>query len=207
MTALRTAFVALLICFLAACASVANFMPARDSTVRVETDGGLGSGVVVNEHCVVTAYHVVEGEKQIAIVGLNQPALPAMMFVADTENDIAVICTGLTITAEPVVFRNAPLDLYETVFTIGMPLGGHWILTEGRWQGFGIITAASAPGNSGGGVFDAHGDYVGFVDAIAAKQFMPGTMPALFPHLVDIKEAVDIRVVLDAAGIKYTVRN
>ena len=79
----------------------------------------------------------------------------------------------------------------RAVSAIGFPLSYQWIFTHGEYQGNSTVTAASAPGNSGGGVFDEDGHYIGLVQTIALYMSPYGALT--FGHIVGIVEILSGR--------------
>lgn len=145
-------------------------------------EGGIGSGVVLSTRCVLTAAHVAhDGLPEVTTSSGKTFSMTSV--VSDEAEDISVLCSPVALDA-PAVSFGPPPSLYDPVFTIGFPKGRHFFLTEGRWQAGDMISADCAPGNSGGGVFDASGHYLGFVDAVALT--MVKQTPNLIYHMCDI---------------------
>lgn len=173
----------------------APFMAARATTVRVDNlVGSIGAGNVLNDRCVVTAAHVADRE----IMGVTTPSGKVSYMakvIRDEDADIAVMCGTEKIDAPAISFGAVPAT-YDPVFAIGYPLGRRLFLTEGRWQDDDMISAPCAPGNSGGGVFNAAGQYVGFLDAMALLHHYGETLPVY--HLCDVVSVKDIQAFLTA---------
>jgi len=186
---------------LAACASVPPQQTARKSVMVVQTDTGHGSGVVINDKCALTAAHVVNGAKELVLIGNDTKPHVAAIAAVDTEKDIGVVCAAKSLNAPPVQMVDKMPPDWTPVFTIGFPLDKEWILTEGLYQEDATTTTPVAPGNSGGGVFTKDGKYVGFIDALSLYQSPLGVLD--FPHLASIVPVTDIRTFLDANHITY----
>jgi S1-C subfamily serine protease len=178
------------------------FVAARAQTIMIDNlEGSHGSGTVINEYCAVTAAHVAD--KPVVQATLASGKQYVMIRRAyDDAKDVAAICSTVPLAAPPVTFSPPP-SLYDPVFTIGYPLNFQNYLTEGRWQEGSMISAECAPGNSGGGVFNYSGGYVGFVDAIAAYDHAK----YVFPHLCAVVPSSDITPFLDKNGITYHGRS
>lgn len=172
---------------------------AAASTVLVETESGLGTGVVINGRCVITAEHVVEGAKEIRLK-LRDRSFSGKEVAHDSSKDISTVCADAVLGAPTATLGTEPAT-YDPVFTIGFPLGFKYILTRGLYQGNGMMTAECAPGNSGGGVFDQAGNYVGLVDAI--ELYRGGENVMAFAHLCQIIGVEDIRKFLTTNHIGY----
>lgn len=157
-------------------APLATYQAANQSSVRVYTQDGHGTGVVLTDHCILTAQHVIEKAAFIKAEQVDGTMVPLLVQKQSKDLDLAVLCTKQELKNVVKVAAHEPQQ-YEEVFVIGYPLGASEFLTEGRWQKDNFISAECAPGNSGGGVFNSAGELVGIVDAIAAYGKM------VFPHL------------------------
>ncbi|MQB00679.1 MAG: trypsin-like serine protease [Actinobacteria bacterium] len=177
---------ALVVGALASCAPIspssAQFEQSRSQSVRIEVyygdgdeTGGLGSGVIVaNEgRLVLTAKHVTEGAQKIVVALDDRTKYEGTVVWAAKDADLALIklkgCGKLP--EEPTLRVRTDPQLGEPIYVIGNPLGVHAILTQGhvaseRIDGGDLFVDVSiAPGNSGGGVFDANGKLIGIVVA------------------------------------------
>lgn len=153
-----------------------------EAVVQVRTPAGLGSGFILNdEGFLVTNFHVIENESQIAVevYHLNGPHLERQNYkrvrivALNKFADLAL----LKIEDEGAPkFRSVPVGDSDTmtvgdrVFAIGSPLGLERTVTEGilstkarPLQGdlFLQTTAQINPGNSGGPLFNLRGEVVG----------------------------------------------
>jgi S1-C subfamily serine protease len=176
---------------------------ARSTTVLVDDlIGDIGTGVVVNDRCVVTAGHVADVD-DLAITLESGKVIFVRRVAHDDQEDVAAICASVPIDAPTVSFSPLPAP-YDPVFTIGFPLGFKHVLTVGHYQGGTLITAQCAPGNSGGGVFDGMGGYIGFVDSISVARRSTGNMT--FPHLCNIVSSKTVAAFLTTNHITYQGR-
>jgi len=153
-----------------------------EAVVQVRNPGGLGSGFFLNEEgYLITNFHVIEGETQIAVEvyhqdggSLERKVYKQMRIVAMNKfHDLALL---------KVEDKEAPkfafvqlgdsdtLAVGEPVFAIGSPLGLERTVTEGivstktrQMQGelYMQTTAQINPGNSGGPLFNLRGEVVG----------------------------------------------
>jgi serine protease Do len=152
------------------------------AVVQVRTPGGLGSGFFLTEEgYLITNFHVIEGETQIAIEvyqqqkgQLERKVYKQVRIIAMNKfQDLALL--KVEDKGAPK-FATVPLgdaDLLavgERVFAIGSPLGLERTVTEGivstktrQFQGELYIqtTAQINPGNSGGPLFNLQGEVVG----------------------------------------------
>ncbi|MEX2111576.1 MAG: trypsin-like peptidase domain-containing protein [Pirellulales bacterium] len=104
----------------------------ENAVVRVETDRGLGSGVVVDDRgYVFTNFHVIDGAKKVTVTLRSGKALKALGFVAiDPGRDLALLKTD---PLEPCGIRIAgsPPEIGEKVAAFGNPRGYSFSTTEG----------------------------------------------------------------------------
>jgi len=150
-------------------------------SVRITTDDGIGSGVIISHHrgaedtentiYILTAGHVVGNEAlvKVELFGSTE-SLPAFVVSTDTDKDLAllriVLSNNQQLTTKIYPTRLAPKSYIPYIFTpiwvIGCSLGlvprptaGEITATFGPdWE----MNASIWPGNSGGGVFlkDTH---------------------------------------------------
>lgn len=153
-----------------------------EGVVQVRTPGGLGSGFFINEDgFLITNFHVIENETQISIEvyhqkdgQLERKSYKQVRIVAMNKfADLALL---------KIEDENAPkfktvllggserLDVGESVFAIGSPLGLERSVTEGivstktrpmEGELYVQTTAQINPGNSGGPLFNMRGEVVG----------------------------------------------
>lgn len=198
-------FLLLMLSLLSSCASVDPAITYRStlaSVIRIDTDNSLGSGVVINTHCILTAKHVADDPLPQTFTTQDGKEHKIIRKVSAEYSDMAVECTDDTLTAPPVHIRRTMPEMYTNVFVIGYPLGIPNTLTTGVYEGDDRISAPIAFGNSGGGAFDPAGNLIGVVVAMAVKQ-VEGYVFA-FPHLSVITTIRDIVPFLDANHIPYS---
>lgn len=174
---------ALLVLLLCGCASMGTSMATsgqfnRASSVRVSTNQGHGSGVVVSSKCVLTADHVVKDAKQI-----NTGVVMHIVKQEDDPVDLALICADAPLNMPAVKLGDVP-QIDDYVYVVGDPIIYKGVVTEGRYEDTNMITAHCAPGNSGGGVFNKAGELVGVADAITGYPGDSGVI--IFPNLCEI---------------------
>lgn len=203
----------LLVLLLVGCASTSPasspnlFEVARNQTVKIEvnSDDGAshGTGVLLNEYCVLTVAHVLHGMKShIMVIDAKGNVYPSVVRAIDERNDIGVACSEKKLLGSPAHIAKSMPDRYAPIFTIGYPLDHSEILTEGRYELHGMVSVPIAPGNSGGPMFNEKGEVVGLADAISIYQSEIGYMA--FPHLDNIVEVSDIQSFLDSNSIGYS---
>jgi serine protease Do len=160
---------------------VQAFGPA---VVVVKSPGGLGSGFIVHEDgYLITNFHVVEGQKHFTVTQFVQKGAELERVIhkdirivaLDVFHDLAV----LQIEDEserpfPKVVLSLDEPVFgESVFVIGNPAGLERTVTEGILSHTGRlfegclylqIDASVNPGNSGGPLFNGHGQVIGVVN-------------------------------------------
>lgn len=144
-----------------------------------------GSGFLLSESgLVVTNQHVIDKAKKIELGGINgQLAVfyTAKVILEDKKNDLAIIQIenkDLKFSPIPYTFKNKNAETGESIFILGYPLiksmGEEIKLTTGvisSKTGFkGDVTtyqvsAPVHPGNSGGPLFDKHGNLAGVINS------------------------------------------
>lgn len=145
------------------------------STVYIETNSGLGSGVVYDsDGLIITAAHVVDGVDTVRIRFADGEQVSGTVIGRAEQVDIAVIevdSTGLT----PATFNTGELRVGQTAIAVGSPWGLESTVTAGIISAvnqtncsFGTscssmvqTDAAINPGNSGGALVDRSGQVVG----------------------------------------------
>jgi len=192
----------ILLCAISACVSVPRYQEAKTQAVMIESDTEAGSGVVLNEHCVLTAAHVMGEAQDFAVLTSEEKRYEMHPRAKDDKADIGVICAKEDLHIAPVIFASRMPNQWDPVFTIGYPLQNRFVLTEGKWQENDLVTIPDAPGNSGGGVWDADNHYIGFVDAIAIYD-LKGAALIDFPHLTQIVDITDIMSFLNNNHIHF----
>ena len=147
---------------------------ALASVVQIESNGGTGTGFIVNENgLVVTNKHVVAGSTQVRIRwtqgGVN---LPGHVTELHPTLDLAYVSIESTETFTPIVIGDSDrVRVGAEVIAIGFPLGSE--LGSEPTVSLGIISAkrngllqtdaSLNPGNSGGPLLDVFGLAVGVV--------------------------------------------
>jgi serine protease Do len=164
------------------------------AVIKVATPSGLGSGVIINDDgYAITNAHVVQGETNLrATVWFPQPDGTLKRVVIEDVQIIAVnnhVDLALLKIKHPddEQFTYAPLamddtlEIGQTVFAIGNPLGLERTLSQGvvsttrrAFEGLVYIQTDTAinPGNSGGPLFNTRGEVIGITNMGA--QFAQG---------------------------------
>jgi len=160
------------------------------SVVLIETNAGLGSGIIFDaQGDIVTNNHVVAGSPSFLVVLSNGKQYQGSLVGSYAPDDLAVVriqATGL----HPATFANSSnLQVGDIVLAIGNPLGLQSTVSEGIVsamrtaipEGNGVTlpsaiqtTAAINPGNSGGALIDLSEQVVGIPTLAATDPQLGG---------------------------------
>ena len=149
------------------------------SVVQIETQGGLGSGVIFDaKGDIVTNNHVVAGASSLTVTLANGKRHPGKVVGIFAPDDLAVVKISAA-KLRPIVFaRSSKLEVGDIALAVGNPLGLRSSVTEGIVsalnrtvsEGTGTnaaivqaiqTSAAINPGNSGGALVDLSGRLIG----------------------------------------------
>ena len=145
----------------------------QPATVRVLTNQGSGSGVIISEDgYIVTNNHVLEGAQQFAVDYARGERIPATLVGRAPEFDLAVLKVDEEVPAVAEWGDSSELPLGDQVIAIGSPLGQYQnTVTVGILSGAnrtlsnipGLLQtdAAINPGNSGGPLINRDGQIIG----------------------------------------------
>ncbi len=161
--------------------SVVEITTSETSWNGMVYSSGAGSGVIINENGIIlTNNHVIQGATYITVRLTSGKTYDAVLVVADSPSDIAILKIQPAEKLTVATFGNSDkLIVGEEVIAIGNPLG-----VLGGTVTNGIISAlerevtidnekmvllqhnaAVSPGNSGGALFNMKGELVGIVNA------------------------------------------
>lgn len=153
--------------------TVSAVQRAQPATVRVITNSGSGSGVIISEEgYIVTNNHVVEGARQFAVDYARGERIPATLVGTAPEFDLAVLKVDGPVPAVVAWGDSSALPLGGQVIAIGSALGDYQntvtvgILSGvnrslGNLQGLLQTDAAINHGNSGGPLINRNGEVIG----------------------------------------------
>jgi len=193
---------------------------AGDSVVEITTERarntgflmqqimhGAGSGVIIStDGYIMTNSHVVEDSNQIRVTLANGEVHNARLVGIDRSTDVAVVkinTTGL----RPVIFGNSDgVVIGDLAVVIGNPLGdlggsvsagivsalNRDLTIENRRLTVMQTDAAINQGNSGGGLFNQHGELVGLV---VAKTKGPGVEGLGFAIPINIAKPLAMNII------------
>ena len=162
---------------------------AKDSWLRNYVREGAGSGVLIdNDGYIMTCNHVINGASSINVTLKDGSKHSAILVGADPASDIAVIKIKGKDYAAAKYGDSKELSLGDMVVAIGNPLGqlggsascgiisslDRELEIGGRTMNLLQTDASVNPGNSGGGLFDSHGNLIGIVVAKSSGSDIEG---------------------------------
>jgi S1-C subfamily serine protease len=194
---------------------VAIIKQTQPQVVQIQTDSGLGSGVIFDSNGnVVTNAHVVGGASHVVVTLADGRRFGARLVGSYVPDDLAVVNIGTGHGVASARFADsAKLAVGEIVLAEGNPLGLQSSVTNGIIsalgrnvsEGQGVVlpsaiqtSAPINPGNSGGALIDLDGRVVGIPTLVAASPQTGGAAAG-------IGFAIPSNTVTDIAGqiIRY----
>jgi putative serine protease PepD len=155
------------------------------SVVQIETNFGLGSGIVIDDDGnILTAAHVIEGATQLRVRLADGTVVPAEIVGTSPETDVGVVRVDARPELVPAVLGvGAEVRVGQLAVAVGSPFGLQQTVTSGIVSALdrpvetaptfrvGMIQtdASINPGNSGGALADRHGRVIGINDAIRTQ--------------------------------------
>ena len=164
----------------------AIYAAARDSVVSIQTNGGSGTGFVVNANgTIVTNAHVVGSASTVEVQFADDETETGRVMGVDRSSDLAVVKVDAGRALKPLALADSSaVRTGELAVAIGSPFGLSQTTTAGIVSGTGrhieapdgfqidsvIQTDAPInPGNSGGPLLDAKGRVIGVNSQIASQ--------------------------------------
>ena len=150
------------------------------SVVQINTDRGLGSGVIFDDGLIMTNNHVIENATRLSVRLSDGRSLAAEVIGSDPRTDIAVVSIGtghgavaaeLALDGELEVGQytvaiGSPFDLQQTVTSGIVSAVNRPVYNGAGWNAMVQTDAAINPGNSGGALADRQGRVIGINTAI-----------------------------------------
>lgn len=149
---------------------------ADRSCVTIITDGGHGSGVIINsDGYVLSAQHVIEGTNRVEVQFSDGLRQDASILFADIGYDLVLLDIAGSGYRPLAVARNDSTGLGDEVVTIGTPAD----VALGQSVSKGILSGkrkindhvylqsdvSVSPGNSGGPLLNERGDVIGIIQS------------------------------------------
>jgi serine protease Do len=147
---------------------------------QVSSTASSGSGFIISEDgYIVTNNHVVSGAQKLTVIMTNGDEYEAQIIGADSENDVALIKIEATDLPTVSIGDSDSIQVGQQVCAIGNPLGeltntltvgyvsalDREINENGTPINMFQTDCAINSGNSGGPIFDMHGNVVGITTA------------------------------------------
>lgn len=144
------------------------------------TSAASGSGFILTENgYIVTNYHVVEDAGEIKVTTYDDTVYEAELIGYDESNDLAILKVDAEALTPVVLGDSDNMNVGDSVVAIGNPLGElTFSLTSGTVSALNRkVTISSTAmtliqtdcainsGNSGGALFNSHGEVVGITNA------------------------------------------
>jgi S1-C subfamily serine protease len=157
--------------------AAATIAPA---VVQLETQAGLGSGVIYSEDgYILTAAHVVGNADSVQVRLADGSSVDGTVVGADEETDVAVVqIDAAEVPTVATLATDEELVVGQLTVAVGSPFGLDQTVTSGIVSATdrsvnGIATvqtdAAINPGNSGGPLVDREGRVIGINDSIISE--------------------------------------
>ncbi len=156
------------------------------SVVRIETDFGLGSGVIYRDGYILTNNHVIEDAERLNVQLSTGENFDAELVGSDASKDLAVLSVGERDLPVAQLALDTEVRVGQTAIAIGSPFNLQQTVTAG------IVSAVNRPvpsrtpqvyvamiqtdapinpGNSGGALADRDGRVIGINTAIQTDGF------------------------------------
>lgn len=143
----------------------------KDAVVKIFTGCCTGSGTYLRDlKAVITNFHVVQGERRVAVELSNGEKHVGTVLVANPQRDIALVSVAEPLDLPDVHFGETKVAQQERVYALGYPYDLPFTITEGtvsspehieRENKYIQTDAAINPGNSGGPLVNNNGEIVG----------------------------------------------
>ena len=141
-----------------------------------------GTGFLIDaKGLMITNAHIVQNSKNIRVVNNKGQEFNAFVVRLDVTRDVAIIKIDdsrfKALSSLPYGIRKSSSKLAEPVFTLGFPreeivYGEGYLSAKTGFQGDTLscqIAVPANPGNSGGPVFNNHGEVIGILSARETK--------------------------------------
>lgn len=163
----------------------------RDSWIQEYVTEGAGSGVIVkSDGHIMTNYHVINGARRIyvKITPGSDKEYEARVVRTNSGHDVALLKINAKNLSAATLGNSDNVEAGDLAVVVGNPLGKlgdsisagiisskeRTITMENRQMSLMQTDASVNPGNSGGGLFNDHGQLVGLIVAKSAGENIEG---------------------------------
>ena len=143
----------------------------KNVVIQIATPFSTGTGFYLKDHhLIITNNHIVEGNNEVTIEGVELPSRISRVLFNDVKFDIAFIEMPQELSAPSVQLSDTQVHEGDKVTAIGHPFGLKYSFTQGIVSNTRRIynnvdyiqhDAALNPGNSGGPLINADGNVIG----------------------------------------------
>lgn len=193
------------------------------------TSATAGSGFILTaDGYIVTNYHVIENAQKIQVTTYDNTSYNALLVGYDESNDIAVLKIEAENLTPVVIGDSSNMNVGDDVVAIGNPLGElTFSLTGGKVSALNreVTTSdgvtmeliqtdcAINSGNSGGALFNMHGEVIGITNAkystSSSSEASIDNIGFAIPisNVIDIIESIIVKGYVSTPYIGVTVTN
>ncbi|GGL14682.1 S1C family serine protease [Deinococcus radiotolerans] len=179
----------------------------RPATVRIEqcvptrcdNPDGIGSGVLISaDGLILTAYHVINGARDLSVQLLSKTRYPAQVIGYNDQDDLALLRVNVPAGTPFLPLAAAKPAVGDTALAIGNGNGAFLTSKTGRLLGLDSdpgradfppgtleLNAPLIPGDSGGPVVNTRGEVTGIVSYISLA---PGSGPRSYAVPVTLSD-------------------
>lgn len=171
------------------------------AVVQIETDVGLGSGVIFDDGLILTNNHVVEGSRQLRVRLSTGETIDGDILGTHEQTDVAVVSVGpgRNLPIAPLA-TGEKIQVGQTAIAIGSPFQLQQSVTAGivsavnrpivNRDGTSVTAmiqtdAPINPGNSGGALADREGRVIGINTSIFSDSLTPSNSGIGFAIPID----------------------
>lgn len=154
--------------------SINNVIKTAPKICTIQCGNTIGSGVLIEENKILTAYHVVSNLNDIIITFYPDGIYKTKIVKFDSDLDLALLeITDNKLNIKPIIIAKKS-EMGQSILVFGSPLNLTNSVTKGiisnnkRWfpnknNPYIQVDAPISSGNSGGAVVDNNGNLVGIV--------------------------------------------
>lgn len=179
------------------------------SIVQVETELGVGSGIVFADNRVITNHHVIADAVAIRVRTSDGRTIEATLVGSDPQVDVAVLDLGEDsgLPVATLALEDEP-QVGQSVFAIGSPFQLQQSITAGivsalnrpvsNGEGINAMIQSDTsinPGNSGGALADRSGRVIGINTSIRTDGVVQGSVGISFSIPIDTAMRVATRII------------